>query len=109
MSNLSQFFGGGGPSRIIRGSTSFTAGSSTNTSVSVNASSAYLTQGCRGDHCVWRSGVFNAQSGIFPGSASARISGSQIVITAGSILNPTNVSVNFVSNTGIVDWECVEF
>ena len=133
MSNLSQFFGGGGPSNIIRGSTSFETGPAPgagngitvvtiNTGVFVTASTTYLTQGCRGDAqtYVTNSSGFGGSGitrGSFTGAGSARINGSgEIVITSGIGAARTVQGGQFGITTtinaihkGIVDWEAVEF
>ena len=112
MSNLSQFFGGGGPSNIIRGSTSYTAGLQTiNTGVFVDAATTYLSQGCRSNMgAVFTSDGFAAAVGS--GSASARINGSgEVVVTSGTdgVAVIPFVGGITVVNTGVVDWEAIEY
>lgn len=113
MSNLSQFFGGGGPSNIQRGSTSYTTGGqSISTGVFVAAATTYLTQGCRSNIGASINGGTDPVAAAGGGSASARINGSgEIIVTSGSNGSaslPFQGGV-FISNTGVVDWEAIEY
>ena len=110
MSNLSQFFGGGGPSNIIRGSTVVASGvnpatpnpfgspafsrassiaQTTNTGVFVDAANTYLTQGCRGDlsYMAAPGSIRDFQNdigGFWTGTGSARILPSgEVAVTSG--------------------------
>ena len=139
MSNLSQFFGGGGPSNIIRGSTSIesaiiqtperpnstpqrfqdrTASATISTGVFVDADNTYITQGCRGNV---EAGIDNNSQGSVAytvnGSASARINSSgEVLVTSGDgyeFITQTPQSpesfYSVVINSSTVDWEAVEY
>ena len=128
MSNVNQFFGGGGPSSVIRGSTSFTAGITgygdamvvtINTGVTVNASRSYLIHDVRyfGNFIYFVGNIVPAYSFV-RGGASARISNNQVLITTGGTMGsetggnsvPTTFQGRFAYiSQGVVDWQVVQY
>ena len=104
MSSLSDFYSGGEPSTILRGSTSFnnTTGSiiTVSTGVTVKANSTFLTQGCRG---LVRYISSRGGSGAVRGFAVAAINGS------GLIELKVQKAAGESPNVGTVDWEAIEF
>ena len=118
MSTLSQFYSSGGPSSIIRGSTSYAslfsggdAGAVTvNTGVTVNGEKTYLNQAQVSNMARPYSAFSYDIGNLIEGEASARISNNQIFVTTGGISPLGGASDTWLGNcSGVLYWEAITY